>query len=154
RPGGWHMLGSIGKAASILPRKDRAMPSRRRLSRRQFLGRAAAACAAPLVLSSSAVAANERIALGFIGVGKMGLYHVRRFLGHKDVQVVAVCDVVAERRDNAQKVVETHYGKDKGEYKGCKTYKDFRELLGRDDINAVVIATPDHWHTIPCIQAA
>jgi predicted dehydrogenase len=127
------------------------------ISRRQFLHHAVAAgISGPLLLSASAAraAANERIALGFIGVGKMGLGHVHRFLGFKEVQVVAVCDVVAERRDHARKVVEDHYAKDKGSFAGCKVYTDFRELLDRKDIDAVVIATPDHWHAIPCITAA
>jgi predicted dehydrogenase len=98
---------------------------------------------------------SERIALGFIGVGTMGRGHLGGFLGMPDVQVVAVCDVVRERRDSAQKMVQERYGKDKKtEYKGCKSCIDFREILDRKDIDAVVIATPDHWHTIPCILAA
>src|SRR5262249_52089899 len=100
-------------------------------------------------------AAGERLTLGFIGVGTMGRGHLGSFLGQKDVQVVAVCDVVAERRDDAKKRVEEHYAKqkDKGTFKGCDAYTDFRELLGRKDIDAVVIATPDHWHAIPCLAA-
>src|SRR5262249_23211219 len=99
---------------------------------------------------------SDRITLGFIGVGTMGRGHLGSFLGRPEVQVVAVCDVVAERRESAQKMVEDKYGKEKekGSYKGCQAYNDFRELLARKDINAVVIATPDHWHVIPCIQAA
>ena len=93
--------------------------------------------------------------IGFIGVGTMGRGHLGAFLGMNDVQVVAVCDVVAERRDDAKKRVEERYGKDKkGEFKGCEAYTDFRKLLAREDIDAVVIATPDHWHTIPCLMAA
>ncbi len=128
------------------------------LNRRQFLqGASAAGLAGPLLLSaSSRAAANERLTLGFIGVGTMGRGHVGRFLGHKDVQIVAVCDVVAARREDSKKRVEERYGEAKksGEFKGCQVYNDFRELLARDDIDAVVIATPDHWHAIPCIQSA
>ena len=92
--------------------------------------------------------------LGLIGVGTMGLGHVRSFLGFPDVQVVAVCDVVAERRDNAKKVVDAHYTKQaKGTNSDCKAYNDFRDLLARTDIDAVVIATPDHWHAIQMIAA-
>jgi predicted dehydrogenase len=132
------------------------------LSRRQFVGTlAAAGLAAPTVFTSVVRAGadskpNERITLGFIGVGTMGRGHLGSFLGRAEVQVVAVCDVVKERRDNAQKRVEEHYAKqkDKGDYKDCKGYNDFRELLARKDIDAVVIATPDHWHAIPCVLAA
>ena len=132
-----------------------------RPSRRQFAQAVAAGLAAPTVLTSLArgdapVKANDRITLGFIGVGTMGRGHVAGFLRHPEVQVVAVCDVVAARRDNARKMVEDHYGKQKGKgtYKGCAAYNDFRDLLARKDIDAVVIATPDHWHAIPCVLAA
>ena len=74
----------------------------------------------------------------------------------RDVQVVAVCDVVDHRRDDAKQTVEEalRQGQEGRHYKGCAAYNDFRELLGRKDIDAVVIATPDHWHAIPCIEAA
>lgn len=127
-----------------------------RLSRRQFV-QAASAGVAPLVFAHSGRCKepNERINLGFIGVGTMGGGHVRSFLGFPEVQVVAVCDVVKERREHYQKAVEEHYAKDKkGDYKGCQTFVDFRELLAKKEIDAVVIATPDHWHAIPCVQAA
>ncbi len=86
----------------------------------------------------------------------MGRGHVDAFLGHREVQVVAVCDVVTERRDYSKKKVEDHYAKlkNKDGYKGCKMFNDFRELLDLKEIDAVVIATPDHWHAIPCVLAA
>jgi predicted dehydrogenase len=124
------------------------------LSRRSFL---AASAAAPLVLSrSSAVAANDRLALGFIGVGTMGRGHLGGFLGRKEVEVVAVCDVVKERLDNAKATVEKRYADriKSGDYKGVKALTDFRELLALKGLDAVVIATPDHWHHIPCVLAA
>ncbi len=103
-----------------------------------------------------AVGPNERINLGFIGVGVMGRGHLNAFLGMSDVQVVAVCDVVKERRDDSLKRVESRYGKQRGteKYQGCTAYTDFRELLARKDIDAVVISTPDHWHALPCVLAA
>jgi predicted dehydrogenase len=125
------------------------------VSRRNFLG---ASLAAPLAVTSAlrgADAPSERITVGFIGVGVRGRQLLGPLLGMKQVQVVAMCDVVAERRDDAVKRVEKRYEKDraKGTFKGVKGYNDFRDLLKRDDIDAVVIGTPDHWHAIPCVQA-
>ncbi len=131
-----------------------------RFTRRRFLAAsAAAAVAAPTILSSrawGAEAPSERINLGFIGVGTMGRGHLGRFLGTADVQVLAVCDVVRERTEDARQMVDTRYAEARksGAYRGCDAYADFRELLARDDIDAVVIATPDHWHAIPAILAA
>jgi predicted dehydrogenase len=136
------------------------MPEQNPVSRRQFLqGVAAAGLAGPVLLRPALGAdktkANDRLTLGFIGVGTMGRHHLNDFLRRSDVQVVAVCDVVEERRGNALKTVEDHYAKQKkGTFKGCKAYNDFRDLLARTDIDAVVIATPDHWHAIPCVLAA
>lgn len=129
-------------------------------SRRSFLRTAAASVAAGPVLTRDLFARdkvkpNDRITLGFIGLGTMGRGHLGGFLGMSDVQVLAVCEVVRERRESAHKMVQDRYSKDqKSEAKGCQAYIDFRELLDRKDIDAVVIATPDHWHTIPCILAA
>lgn len=130
------------------------------LHRRKFLQQTTAAAAVgPLILSAArggAEAPSERLNLGFIGVGTMGRGHVGAFLGYDDVQVVAVCDVVLQRRQHAQQMVQQRYAqrmKD-GQYRGCAAYNDFRELLARDDLDAVVIATPDHWHAILCLQAA
>jgi len=131
-----------------------------RLSRRHVLQAAAAsAILGPTILSRSAhghTAASERIGLGFIGVGTMGRGHVNRFLGFGNVHVVAISDVVAERAASVKETVETKYaeGLKSGAYKGCDFHNDFRELLARDDIDAVVIATPDHWHALGCVLAA
>jgi predicted dehydrogenase len=136
------------------------MTSTHRLTRRQFVRSLAAGAAALPLLATNLRAApekgpNDRITLGFIGVGTMGRGHLGGFLGAPGVQVVAVCDVVEQRREAARKTVNDHYGrKAKGEYKGCDAYNDFRDLLARKDVDAVVIATPDHWHAIPCILAA
>ncbi|MCX8036643.1 MAG: Gfo/Idh/MocA family oxidoreductase [Candidatus Sumerlaeia bacterium] len=138
------------------------MDKSRNLSRRGFLKTAGAVMAAgpaiitaPIRATAGRAAPNDRIVMGFIGPGKQGLGHIRRFVRFPDVQVVAVSDVDTSRREWAKKTVEEHYGKEKAAaYKGCAAYKDFRELLARDDINAVLIATPDHWHAIPAIMAA
>ncbi|MFM8273178.1 MAG: Gfo/Idh/MocA family protein [Gemmata sp.] len=128
------------------------------LSRRTFLAASAASAAAPLVLTRTAraFAANEKINLGFIGVGTMGRGHLGGFLGRNEVQVVAVCDVVKERLDNAKGMVEKKYAEQikSGAYKGVAAFGDFRELLALKGLDAVVIATPDHWHAIPAVLAA
>lgn len=127
-------------------------------SRRQFAKVAAASVAAPFILPSrvwsAETAPSARLTLGFIGVGKMNSGHLNSFLGRKEVQIVAVCDVDTNRRENAKKTVEERYGKDKDAgFKGCEAYADFRKLLERKDIDAVVIATPDHWHAFIAIAA-
>lgn len=95
------------------------------------------------------------VRLGFIGVGTMGRGHLGGFLGMNDVHVVAVCDVVKERRDDAQKrVLDRYKAAKKGTAPECASESDFRKILDRKDIDAVVIATPDHWHAIPAILAA
>ncbi len=133
------------------------MTQSRRLTRRHFLHASAAGLAVPAILlgDKERPKPSDRITLGFIGVGTMGRGHLGSFLGMPDVQVVAIAEVVKERREDAKKRVETHYGKDKKTaYKGCDVYNDFRDLLKRPDIDAVLIATPDHWHAIPCVLAA
>jgi predicted dehydrogenase len=81
---------------------------------------------------------------------------LRGFLGKDDVQIVGVCDVHATKRNETCKVVERHYAgkQDKGNYKGCSSYSDFRDLIARPDIDAVVVATPDHWHVLMSMAAA
>lgn len=131
-------------------------------SRRHFLKVAStAAAAAPFILPShlwtaqAATSANERITLGFIGVGKQGRHLLSSFLPHPGVQVVAVADVDTKRREHHQKMVNEFYSAKTGKaFDGCAAYKDFREIINRKDIDAVVIATPDHWHEIPCVMAA
>jgi predicted dehydrogenase len=130
------------------------------LSRRHLIQSAAAmALAGPTLLGRRArgqAAANDRLGLGFIGVGTMGRGHLGKFLEQADVQVLAVCDVVAERTASAKEMVESRYADatKAGMYKGCSGYGDFRELLAREDIDAVVIATPDHWHALGCVLTA
>jgi myo-inositol 2-dehydrogenase/D-chiro-inositol 1-dehydrogenase len=127
-------------------------------TRRQFLKGSTAAGAAlfiPASVFGSDVPSN-RITIGMIGMGRQA-YHsnIKSFLGADDVQVVAVCDVDTWRLDNAKKAVETHYAKERstGRFKGCATYRDFRDLLDRADIDAVMISSPDHWH-VPMATAA
>jgi predicted dehydrogenase len=152
--------------------EDSTMRSLQSTSRREFL-KAASALAAPLVVPASALglderpAPSERITLGVIGCGGKGMDHVRGFLACDDVQLVAVCDVDREhRRDRvdgkgplfgrepARQVVEKHYAEAvKGSGAKCDALADYRELCGRKDIDAVVVATPDHWHALCDLEA-
>ncbi|MBM3880555.1 MAG: Gfo/Idh/MocA family oxidoreductase [Verrucomicrobia bacterium] len=134
-------------------------------TRRQFLRRGAAAVALlalPQVPVKSARAAagavppNRRITVGIIGTGLMGAGHVNRMMGDPGVQVLGVCDVDRSRREAAQGRVEAKYAAEaaSGTYHGCKAYNDYRELLARPDLDAVVIVTPDHWHALQSVHAA
>ena len=101
------------------------------------------------------VAPSNRITLGFVGTGKQSKHLMRSFLNSPGTHVVAGCDVDKLKLARGKKIVEDHYAKKSGgTYKGCDTYGYFRELLARDDIDAVVISTPDHWHAITVIQSA
>lgn len=128
------------------------------LTRRRFLKRAAgagAALAAPYVIPGSvlgkdgAVAPGERIVLGGIGIGGRGQGDLRCFLSEPGVQFVAIADARAERRRAIKDMADKHYGN-----QDCAVYRDPRELLPRRDIDAVLIATGDRWHTMASILAA
>jgi hypothetical protein len=115
---------------------------------------AAAAVAAPYVITSSALGADERapasdrIVIAGIGIGNMGRGDQGAFLGRGDVQYVAASDVRQDARDYAKGKVNEKYGNS-----DCQIYADFREILARTDIDAVHVATPDHWHAIMVIEA-
>lgn len=124
-------------------------------SRRQFLGTSLAAAAAPWVVPShvlglqGATPPSEKITLGVIGIGPRCTYDLTAMLKLPDVQCVAIADVQASRRDAGKKLVDTHYGNS-----DCQLYGDFRELLDRRDIDAVIVATGDRWHAPASILAA
>jgi len=127
-------------------------------TRRRFLQNSALLAAAPLILPSRVwaqdTAPGKRLTFGCIGMGKMMKGHLGNMLNRDDVEVVAVCDVDTTRREAAKLRVEQAYSAKAGmTYKGCQAYPDFRELLARSDIDAVVIATPDHWHAYIAIEA-
>lgn len=144
-----------------------------KLSRRTF-SKASIAALAPLFLpnrargESATPPPSDRITVGVIGLGGLGMGHIGRFLQSPQAQVVAACDVHALHyrdadwgkrspcgRDAAKAVVEDFYGEQmrSGAFKGCDTYLDYRELCARKDIDAVVIATPDHWHALITLEA-
>lgn len=125
-----------------------------RPTRRQFLAGSCAAIAAPYVAVSTTWGANarapasERVVMGVIGLGSRGSGNLGAFLRRGDVQVAAVCDVRTKVREDRKGQVDGHY-----KSKDCKAYNDFRELLARTDIDAVMVATPDHWHAIMITEA-
>ena len=136
------------------------------VSRRQFLARTAGAmgafAAAPHLLTSRALGAegaappSERLTMGFIGIGNMGGGHLGDVAHNAGVQIVAISDVKAGVAADGKRRVEETYAQSrgKGNYKGVDLYHDFRELLARPDIDAVLIATPDHWHATCAVLAA
>jgi predicted dehydrogenase len=128
------------------------MKSTAQFSRRHFLKAAATVTAtAPLLLParlwSAATPPSGRLTMGFIGLGTQGRGLMRGFLG-RQTRVLAVCDVDTTRRTDAKQIVDQAYGNS-----DCAAYNDFREIITRNDIDAVCIATPDHWHAIPMLAA-
>ena len=133
------------------------LPARRTFLKQALLA-ASSAFLVPTILPSSVFGANapsRRVALGHIGVGGQGGGVLNGLLALSQGQSIAVCDPIQERRESTAKRVEQHYAArtGQGSYHGCKAYNDFRELLARDDIDAVVVASPDHWH-VPLAVAA
>ncbi len=130
------------------------------LSRRTFLGRTLAlggtlAAGLPTYIPAralgrdGAVAPSERIVLGAIGIGPRGRHVLECMIAEKDVQFVAICDVQRTRRESVKKLADTRYGNT-----DCAMVGDMFELLERPDIDAVLIATGDHWHALASILAA
>ena len=138
------------------------MSSAARTTRRGFLkGAALGALAAPYLVSASALglegrpAASDRITTGHVGVGGRGGYLLDACLSTSESQVVAVCDTDTGRRERARGAVDKRYAaeRERGAYGGCDTHTDFRDLVARRDLDAVVVATPDHWHALVTIAA-
>jgi predicted dehydrogenase len=106
----------------------------------------------PLILSGKTWASppSERLTIGCVGIGKMMGGHLEDMQGRNDVQIVALCDVESKRLNIGRRLVEKAYGERPGAggHKGIDVYGDFREVAARTDIDAVMIATPDHWHTL------
>lgn len=131
------------------------------MNRRKFLHQTTATTllstvAGSVSLSKAKAAANDRITIGVIGVGKQGVSDFTKAMKFPNTQMVAMCDVVAERRENGKKIANDFYAKLNNDpnYDGVSVHEDFREVTGRDDIDAVMVVTPDHWHAIPVVAAA
>jgi predicted dehydrogenase len=131
------------------------MNSLEKNSRRKFIKQAAFLASAPMIVPSSVLGLNgktppsERIVLGGIGLGPRGRQVLAGFLKQNDVQFVAIADAQQERAAIIKRIVERKYG-----HKDCATYQDMGDVLSRDDIDAVIIATGDRWHTTASIYAA
>ena len=132
---------------------------RNQVTRREFIKRTTAitagAVAFPMIVPSSVlglgktVAPSNRINMGCIGVGSQGTGNLGGFLGNPNMHFLAVADVETKHRDRAKNMIDQ-----RNENTDCATYNDFRDMLERDDLDALSIAVPDHWHAIPAIQAA
>ena len=121
------------------------------LTRRSFLAGTAGAILLPTFVPSTAIGANapsNRITMALIGLGSMGMRHVKGFLQESDCHIVAICDVDSKRRNEATAAINKHYSNT-----ACDKVHDFRELLVRGDVDTFCIAVPDHWHSIPAIGA-
>lgn len=142
------------------------MTKQRSITRRGFLKRTGVAAGIlagfPSIIPASALGANgavapsNRITLGFIGLGVEGREkNLKAFLWQPDAQVVALCDVDDERTHNAHLAVQLYARREPiSTFRSCDTTRDWREIVARDDIDAVVISTPDHWHVLPAVAAA
>jgi predicted dehydrogenase len=128
--------------------------------RRSFIKTAAAVAGLPTIIPRSVlgcegqVPPSERLTLGIVGTGYMlRSWHLPRLREYDDVQILAVCDVDKKRREDVQQTVVQHYTAANRPTTTCDAYGDFQQLVQRNDLDAVFIATPDHWHTIPAFQA-
>src|SRR5271154_2412415 len=115
----------------------------KKISRRTFTKTAALAGMSAAALKAAQPGANERIRLGFIGLGNRGDQVLDAFLEHKDCQVLAICDIHQPYLDFAARKIGGN----------PRQFTDYRRLLERNDIDAVVISTPDHWHALQTIHA-
>ncbi len=134
----------------------------KRLSRRDFIKSAAMGAAGVVILPQFLTSCKQNkgtngvddgvIRLGFIGLGRQAMFLLNGYIGFPDVQVVAGCDVYGVKRKRFEKRVNEHYAQGEQEIE-VKTYENYKDLLAREDIDAVVIASPDHWHAFMAIDA-
>jgi len=140
-------------------------PSRegaRRWTRRRFLAASAAAVAVPTIVPASALGAggvaspSDRLGIGVIGNGNRGSHHIKALRARGEVEIRAVCDPQKPKREAARKAVHSFYADRQGRqsFTGCLATPDFREVLARPDIDAVVVASPENWHPLNAALAA
>ncbi len=131
------------------------IPATPKYSRRQFLATTGAALVLPTLIPGCAIgrgakpAPSKRITLGVVGWGMQGPGNTKAFLGLEDCQVVAACDLDKNHLADAVSTINKHY-----QNQDCKAYHDYRELMARKDIDAVMLAVPDHWHALIAVEAA
>lgn len=125
------------------------------INRRHFLAKAGAAMVLPLILPGCATSSGKRprpsnrINLGVVGWGMQGPGNTKSFLFEEDCQVVAACDLAKDPLKEAVDTINDHY-----QNKDCQAYHDYREMMARDDLDAVMLAVPDHWHELVATEAA
>jgi predicted dehydrogenase len=151
---------NIARKPSVVKSTSASCSKSNGITRRRFVG-TVAALAAPCVVPSSvlgrgsAMAPSERVTLGFVGTGGRGTGVMKAFLSLDTSQVLAVCDIRRERRQAAARIVGQQYQASRsGSGKPCDDYNDFRDVLARDDIDAVAICPQDHWHGPIAVAAA
>jgi predicted dehydrogenase len=126
-----------------------------KISRRRFLAATGAALSLPTFIPASALGRNgstapsQRITMGMVGCGNMGSGNTQSFLALKECQVVAACDVDKRHLERLVGSINKKY-----DTQDCKPYHDYRELMARNDIDAVMLAVPDHWHALVAVEAA
>src|SRR5437016_3065246 len=125
------------------------------ISRRRFLAATGVALAAPTIIPASALgrggakAPSERVTMGVVGWGMQGPGNTDQFMKLKDCQVVASCNIDKNHLEASLNTINKHY-----QNKDCKAYHDYREMMARTDIDAVMLAVPDHWHELISVEAA
>lgn len=131
------------------------------ISRKQFIGSSLMAAAGLSVVPSSVlgkrrVAPSDKISIGFIGTGRLSPYLATSFLDLENVDIVAAADVYKAKVEAFEDHVADHYKEKTGKnyWTGFRTYHNYEDMLMRDDIDAIVVATPDHWHAKASIDAA
>tara|TARA_R110002096_G_scaffold102753_8_gene226909 strand:- start:1579 stop:2922 length:1344 start_codon:yes stop_codon:yes gene_type:complete len=143
------------------------MSQKTNTSRRRFIAGAASAIGAPMIIPSSVLGKNapsNRVQMGFIGMGNRGRGVMTALMGHEKAQGVAVCDLAksyiapnngnTQGRDAGIELLNGANAKKGGSETGVEGYEDFREMIGRGDLDAIMVATPDHWHALICMEAA
>ncbi|HMB28841.1 MAG TPA: Gfo/Idh/MocA family oxidoreductase, partial [Blastocatellia bacterium] len=115
-----------------------------RIERRDFIKRGVATVGAAAAAGANVLGANDRVRVGVIGPGRQGRGVMKTFMRNADAQIVALCDVFQPQMDFAIKDAKLE---------GVDTYRDFRRMLDRKDIDAVIVASPDHWHALQTVMA-